>query len=37
MSENDLQLAETAWPKKFFASEEAWLAYVNKWFPKITK
>lgn len=32
-----LEMAEKLWPVNAFASREAWLAYVKKWLPKITK
>jgi hypothetical protein len=32
-----LEMAEKLWPVRFFPSREAWLAYVHKWLPKITK
>ena len=37
LSPVELQMAETLWPKSFFASHDAWLTYVEKWFPIITK
>jgi hypothetical protein len=37
LSTAQLEIASGLWPKKFFASDEAWLAYVSKWFNKIIK
>jgi hypothetical protein len=30
-----LEMAEKLWPVSAFASREAWLAYVHKWWPKL--
>ena len=30
-----LEMAAKMWPVNAFASREAWLAYVQKWLPKL--
>lgn len=35
ISSAELEMAASIWPKSSFASEEAWLAYVQKWWPKL--
>ena len=35
LSSAELEMAAYLWPKSFFASEEEWLAYVQKWWPKL--
>lgn len=33
----ELEYAASLWPKRCFATESKWLAYVEKWYPIITK
>lgn len=31
----EIELAAQLWPQSLFASHEAWLAYVSKWWSKL--
>lgn len=33
----EIEMAAQLWPQSLFASHEAWLAYVNKWWPRLPK
>ena len=37
LSAAQLELTASLWPKRFFATESAWIDYVAKWYPIVTK